>query len=183
MGVNLPLRRLWFLGFLIVASNAFALIPIQGAALRGLSAMEARRKLLDEAESYLGTRYRYGGIDSNGMDCSGLVYASFKNSLNCSTPRTASGIYDWTEKIDRADIRPGDLVFFATVGTRISHVGIYVGRNVFIHSASEGPSKGVIYSRLEESYWNRTYKGAGRAIPWKEEGDFNCNLMPEELLY
>ena len=165
--INFSFRRFWFLGFLLFASNAFALIPIQGAALLGLSASEARRKLLTEAESYLGTRYRYGGIDSKGMDCSGLVYASFKNSLDCSTPRTASGIYDWTEKIERAELRPGDLVFFITTGTRISHVGIYVGRNVFIHSASEGPSKGVIYSRLDESYWNRTYKGAGRAIPWE----------------
>ena len=165
--MNLPLRRCCFLIFLVLTSNVFALIPIQGAALLGLSSTEARRKLLAEAESYLGTRYRYGGIDSRGMDCSGLVYASFKNSLDCSTPRTASGIYDWAEKIDRAELRPGDLVFFVTAGARISHVGIYVGRNVFIHSASEGPSKGVIYSRLDESYWNRTYRGAGRAIPWE----------------
>jgi len=171
--MNFSFRRCLFLGFLVLASNVFALIPIQGAALLGLSATEARRKLLAEAESYLGTRYRYGGIDNKGMDCSGLVYASFKNSLDCSTPRTASGIYDWTEKIDRAELQPGDLVFFVTVGTRISHVGIYVGRNVFIHSASEGPSRGVIYSRLEESYWSRTYKGAGRAIPWEEGESFS----------
>ena len=163
-------RSVLFLSFFLLTPLVFAAVPIQGRSLMGISATDARKKVLSAAESYLGTRYRYGGVDKGGMDCSGLVYTSFKDGLNYSTPRTAAGIYDWTERIDTADLQPGDLVFFITVGTRVSHVGIYAGSGRFIHSASEGPQTGVMYSRLDESYWRRTYRGAGRALPW-DSGD------------
>ena len=162
-------RLFIFFGLLFFATNLFAAIPIREASLQGLSAVEARRKVLAASESFLGTRYRYGGIDRNGMDCSGLVYASFRNGLNYETPRTAENIYNWTEKISTDELQPGDLVFFVTAGARVSHVGIYVGGGRFIHSASDGPSTGVIYSRLDESYWSRTYRGAGRALPLDSE--------------
>ena len=156
---------LFLLCFLFSTPN-FAAIPIQGTSLAGLSATDARKKVLAVAESYLGTRYRYGGTDRGGMDCSGFVYTSFRESLNYSVPRTADGIYDWTEKISAEELQPGDLVFFVTAGSKVSHVGIYTGGGRFIHAASEGPSTGVIYSSLDESYWRRTYRGAGRALPW-----------------
>jgi probable lipoprotein NlpC len=99
------------------------------------------------------------------MDCSGLVYASFKDSLSVSVPRSTSALYNWTEKISAEALEPGDLVFFITQGRDISHVGIYLGEGRFIHSASEGPETGVIRSRLNESYWQRSFAGAGRALP------------------
>jgi len=153
----------------MITSGVFAAIPIQGNNLRGPVAAEARLKLLAAAESYLGTPYRYAGINRKGLDCSGLVYLSFMEGLNIKVPRTADGIYAWAEKIATSELAPGDLVFFVTTGSAVSHVGIYAGKNRFIHSASEGPRTGVIYSRLDESYWKRTYKGAGRALPWDEE--------------
>jgi probable lipoprotein NlpC len=131
----------------------------------GQSAQEARNKFLLAAESYWGTPYRYGGFDRGGMDCSGLVYASFKDSLAVSVPRSASALYSWTEKISAEALQPGDLVFFITQGGNISHVGIYTGEGRFIHSASSGPATGVIYSRLDESYWQKSFAGAGRALP------------------
>jgi probable lipoprotein NlpC len=97
------------------------------------------------------------------------VYLSFKEALNYSVPRSADSIFAWAEKIDTAGLQPGDLVFFVTVGSKVSHVGIYTGEGRFIHSASEGPQTGVIYSYLDESYWKRTFKGAGRALPWDTE--------------
>ena len=172
-----PLLRIlmWFSCLLLFIPPVFAAIPIHGTSLKGLSATEARKKLLSAAESYLGTRYRYGGIDRGGMDCSGFIFTSFKESINYSTPRTVSGLYDWAEKISSEELQPGDLVFFVTVGSRVSHVGIYLGGGKFIHSASEGPNTGVIYSDFNESYWYHTYLGAGRALPWDTGADIGSS--------
>jgi probable lipoprotein NlpC len=161
--------RFFLLSFLILAPNLFAAVPIQERALRGLTAAEARLKLIATAESFLGTPYRLGGLDRRGLDCSGLVYISFREGLNLEIPRTTGSIHSWAARIDSAELQPGDLVFFVTAGSRVSHVGIYVGDRRFIHSASEGPSTGVIISRLDEAYWRRTYLSAGRALPWDAE--------------
>jgi len=155
-------------GLLFFAPGLFAAVPIQGNAFQGAGAAEARVKLLTAAESYLGTPYRYAGHDRRGLDCSGLVFLSFREGLKYTIPRTAEGIYNWTEKIATSELAPGDLVFFVTTGSAVSHVGIYTGEGRFIHSASDGPQTGVMYSQLDESYWKRTYKGAGRALPWDE---------------
>jgi probable lipoprotein NlpC len=147
----------------------FAAVPIGNSALGGVSAANARSRLLSAAEAYLGTPYRYGGADSRGLDCSGLVFLSFKDALNTQVPRTASSLYSWSEKISSNEIRTGDLVFFVTDSVDISHVGIYAGNGRFIHSASIGPKTGVMYSRLDESYWKRTFTGAGRILPLDSE--------------
>jgi probable lipoprotein NlpC len=140
-------------------------VILAGRSAGPQTALEARNRLLSAAESYRGTAYRYGGFDRGGMDCSGLVYASFKDSLAVSVPRSASALYNWTEKISAEALQPGDLVFFITQGRNISHVGIYTGEGRFIHSASDGPETGVIHSRLDENYWQRSFAGAGRALP------------------
>ncbi|MDR0668741.1 MAG: C40 family peptidase [Treponema sp.] len=162
----------WLAGFFFRISVLFAAPPLDtyvvAARIGGNSAnpvREARNKLLAAADAYRGTPYRYGGVDRNGVDCSGLIYASFKDSLAVSVPRSTSALYSWTEKIGEDSLQPGDLVFFITTGPGISHAGIYTGEGRFIHSASEGPSTGVIYSSLDESYWRRTFAGAGRALP------------------
>jgi probable lipoprotein NlpC len=154
----------------------FAVPPLDGqVVLAGRSsaqtALEARNRLLLAAESYRGTPYRYGGLDRGGLDCSGLVYISFKDSLAVSVPRSTSALYSWTEKISADALQPGDLVFFITQGRNISHVGIYAGEGRFIHSASEGPETGVIYSRLSENYWRKSFAGAGRALPAPSGGE------------
>jgi probable lipoprotein NlpC len=142
-----------------------AAIPIGDSALGGISAATARSRLLAAAEAYLGTPYRYGGVDSRGLDCSGLVFLSFRDALHASVPRTTSSLYSWSEKIPSNEMKTGDLVFFVTEGASVSHVGIYAGNGRFIHAASAGPKTGVMYSRLDESYWKRTFTGAGRALP------------------
>jgi len=133
---------------------------------------EARSKVVAAAGKYEKTPYRYGGVDRNGMDCSGLIYTSFREALAVTVPRTASALYSWVERITTDKLQPGDLVFFITGNTNaISHVGIFVGGGLFIHSASSGPVTGVMYSSLSESYWARTYAGAGRALPAANTGD------------
>ena len=162
------LKNLCFFGFLLFVPCIFAAVPIQEKSLSGAAAADARLKLLATAESCLGTPYRYAGVDRKGLDCSGLVYLSFREALNYTIPRSSESIYAWVEKINTPDLQIGDLVFFITTGSGISHLGIYAGEGRFIHSASEGPHTGVIYSSLDEAYWKRTYKGAGRALPWDE---------------
>jgi probable lipoprotein NlpC len=131
-----------------------------------ISPGEARLLVLDAAAQYEHTPYRYGGLDKRGLDCSGLVYVSFHDALGVAVPRNSWGLYSWAEKISIDDAKPGDLVFFKTTGNgTVSHVGIFVGGRRFIHSASEGPVTGVMYSRLDERYWSRTYAGVGRVLP------------------
>ena len=160
-----------FCFFLIVFITHAAFSSIPERSLRGMTATEARQQLINSAESFLGTPYRYAGFDRRGLDCSGLVYLSFREGLNITVPRTTQSLYDWAEKIDSTELQPGDLVFFITVGTTVSHVGIYTGGGRFIHSASEGPNTGVIFSNLNEAYWRRTYLGAGRALPPDPEAE------------
>jgi probable lipoprotein NlpC len=148
--------------------GGFALAPKASAspAEKDAAYQEARSRLLTAAGKYERTPYRYGGMDQRGLDCSGFVSLSFLDALGISVPRSAEGLYSWVEKIPIDNAQPGDLVFFRTTKTnKISHVGILVGGGRFIHSASEGPVTGVIYSRLDEKYWSRTYAGAGRALP------------------
>jgi len=148
--------------------SGFALAPKTSASPdeKDAAYQEARSRLLAAAEKYERTPYRYGGIDRKGLDCSGLVFISFHDAVGISVPRNAESLYSWVEKIPIDNAQPGDLVFFRTTKTnKISHVGILVGDGRFIHSASEGPVTGVIYSRLDERYWARTYAGAGRAFP------------------
>jgi len=159
-----------FAGSLAAAplDSDFALAPKASASQveKDAAYQEARARLLAAAGKYERTPYRYGGRDRKGLDCSGLVSLSFFEALGISVPRSAESLYSWVEKISIDNAQPGDLVFFRTTKTnKISHVGIFTGDGRFIHSASEGPVTGVIYSRLDERYWSRTYAGAGRAFP------------------
>ena len=147
--------------------SGFALAPSSSASLNEKAAayQQARSLVLTVAAKYEKTPYRYAGADRNGIDCSGLVYVSFREALGVTVPRTTVSLYAWVEKIPLEDARPGDLLFFVTGGGPISHVGIITGDRRFIHAASEGRDTGVIYSTLNESYWSRTFAGAGRVFP------------------
>lgn len=117
--------------------------------------------LVGEALTQLGVRYRFGGSSpGTGFDCSGLVQYSAERSLGLKLPRNAAEIAGWGTSISREELRPGDLVFFNTMGRRFSHVGIYMGDDRFVHSPSAG---GVV--RIEDmkmAYWNKRYNGARR---------------------
>jgi len=128
--------------------------------------LEARGKVIAAAKRYENSPYLYGGMTASGIDCSGLICLSFKDAIGVSLPRSSSGLYSWVEKIPVDKAQPGDLLFFKTDNTgNITHVALYLGERRFIHSTSAGPKTGVIYSTLDESYWSRTFVGAGRAFP------------------
>ena len=113
-----------------------------------------------QAVSQLGTPYRWGGESAEtGFDCSGLTQHAFQ-AANIELPRTSYQQYRATSRIERDELRPGDLVFFRLKGKRVDHVGIYVGGNRFIHAPSRG--KDVSFARLDNAYWSRNYIGAGR---------------------
>jgi probable lipoprotein NlpC len=131
-----------------------------------VAAEEARMKVIASSEKYLGVPYRYGGLDRNGLDCSGFIYVSFRDALSVTIPRSTTALHAWAEKIPLESLEPGDLLFFKTTNTgAISHAGIFIGNGRFIHAASEGPDTGVIRSVMDEKYWKRTLAGAGRALP------------------
>jgi probable lipoprotein NlpC len=162
-------RRIFALFFILVLSGGvfrgrdlFAAASPETAASG--DAAGDRSRLVAAAERYRGAPYRPAGMTRRGLDCSGLIYLSFRDALGIEAPRTAASLYGWTESIPESALLPGDLVFFNTAGG-ISHVGLYTGDGRFIHAASSGPKTGVIYSRLDESYWRRTFVGAGRALP------------------
>jgi cell wall-associated NlpC family hydrolase len=119
--------------------------------------------ILSEALEQLGTPYRFGGdTPATGFDCSGLIAYSAEHSVGLKLPRNAAGQAAIGIPIARNDLRPGDLVFFDTMGSRYSHVGIYLGADRFVHSPSTG---GVV--RIDDmtiDYWSSRYTGA-RRIP------------------
>lgn len=118
-------------------------------------------RVLETAAQYLGTPYRYGGQGPGGFDCSGFVKYVF-SQFNINLPRTAASQAGTGVHVNRDNLLPGDLVFFAGGGS-IDHVGIYTGNNQFIHSSSPR-SGGVIYSSLSAGYYGRTYAGARRIL-------------------
>lgn len=117
--------------------------------------------LYTEAIKWLGVRYRRAGMTPKGVDCSGLTSLIYKNVFNKQLVRSSIDISkSINTEINKEDLQPGDLVFFATRGrNRINHVGVFLGDRKFIH-ASVG--KGVIISSLDESYYLRTWRKGGR---------------------
>lgn len=120
-----------------------------------------RRAVVGESYNWLGTPYRYAGNTKRGIDCSGLVHAVFKK-FDLVLPRRSRDMYGKGRAIKRNQLQPADLVFFAnTAGKGISHVGIYVGNDRFIHASTRA---GVIVSSLDDPYYTRHYAGARMII-------------------
>lgn len=112
-------------------------------------------QLIDE---WFGTRYRLGGESKKGIDCSAFMQVMYAGLFGIILPRTAREQNRLTRKISRTELKEGDLVFFNTRGG-VSHVGMYLQNNKFVHSASSG---GVMISDLYDDYWSRRFIGAGR---------------------
>jgi cell wall-associated NlpC family hydrolase len=115
--------------------------------------------LTRSAMRFIGVPYVFGGTRTTGFDCSGYVQHVFgMNGLHL--PRTADAQFDAGRHI-RANLVPGDLVFFHTYAPGVSHVGIYLGHNKFIHASS---SRGVAVSSLHDRYWAPRFVGAKRVV-------------------
>jgi cell wall-associated NlpC family hydrolase len=120
-------------------------------------------ELVVTAMGFLGVPYRRGGNSiETGFDCSGFVKAMFEQTVGMVLPRRANEQAAATQKIERTDLQPGDLVFFNTMRAAFSHVGIYVGDNKFIHSPKPGAQ--VRVEDMGVSYWASRFDGARRVI-------------------
>lgn len=116
------------------------------------------QRILRTATRYMGTPYVWAGTGGGGFDCSGFTMRVFMQN-GIPLRRQADWQFTQGQKIARADLQPGDLVFFSTYAPGASHVGIYIGNNQFIHASS---SRGVTISSLGESYYSKCYIGARR---------------------
>ena len=123
---------------------------------------DLRKALIAMAMKLRDTRYVRGGRDpSTGFDCSGFVRYVFAHAVGMQLPTNSAAQFLAGLKVKRADMKPGDLVFFRTSGKhRVSHVGIYISDGRFIHSPTTG--KSVEISSLETGYWAKRFVGAKR---------------------
>jgi len=122
---------------------------------------EKTNKMLGQAMTLLGVPYKRGGSTAEtGFDCSGFVRHMYETSIGRLLPRRAEEQAIATDKIDRSELNPGDLVFFNTMRRTFSHVGIYLGDGKFIHAPSAG--KAVRVDDLRAAYWTKRFTGARR---------------------
>lgn len=127
------------------------------------SSIDKAQDMLVYALSLVGVNYKYGGKSpETGLDCSGFVSYVFKQAAGLVLPHNARAISMFGQKIAISELQPGDLVFYNTMRHAYSHVGIYLGDNRFIHSASTG--RGVEVANLNDSYWVKRFNGARRLV-------------------
>ena len=132
--------------------------PLDDAAASGEAPPPILPLLREQAQQWRGVPYRLGGRDQSGIDCSAFVQITFQSQLGVELPRTTGELARQGRRVDRDELRPGDLVFFKT-GFRRRHVGIYMGGERFLHAST---SRGVITSSLNNEYWRRHFWKARR---------------------
>jgi hypothetical protein len=135
-------------------------------------AEKLRTALVEDGKKYIGAPYQYGAIGPDSFDCSGFIYSVARESTGYQLPRTSKALYSFVKVIPQSKLEKGDIVFFRTTESRsISHAGIYIGNNQFMHAVSDGPNTGVIVSSLKEAYWKSVYAGCGQFLPSAGETD------------
>jgi cell wall-associated NlpC family hydrolase len=144
----------------------FTTRPYEAPELRPASARSdesapSRSRFDEIVHGLLGTRYRYGGRSLQGFDCSGLVQHIYNEYDGTRLPRTVTELFDTGGPVRRDEWRSGDLVFFSTRGQEPSHVGIYLGRDRFVHAS---PGDGVTIASMQDPYYDRRYIGARRLL-------------------
>lgn len=174
------------LGLVAMSSTAHAMrTPEALPTLKGLTeaidfADSVRDRLVQAGLDAIGTPYAWGGdAPEDGFDCSGLVSFVYREIASLELPRRASEQRAEGKKVSRPELEPGDLVFFATTRRRnvVSHVGIYIGDNQFVHAPSRGSK--VRVDSLESTYWSQRYSGA-RAYVAPEESKIAPTLVAHQ---
>ena len=122
---------------------------------------DTAQEILMNALSLTGVKYKYGGNSpETGFDCSGFVKYVFEQAANLTLPHGARAISQLGQQIPVDQLQPGDLVFFNTLKTAFSHVGIYIGEGRFIHAPSSGG--GIHVVSMNDAYWAKRFNGARR---------------------
>ena len=112
--------------------------------------------------NWVGTPYQFGGSTKNGIDCSGFTKMLVAEIYKINLTRDSRSMFKQCNPVAKSALKEGDLVFFNIARGQISHVGVYLGNNKFIHSSTQ---KGVIMSDLREGYYKRYFYKGGRLIP------------------
>jgi lipoprotein Spr len=128
-------------------------------------------QLYQNIDDWYGTRYKLGGTTKNGIDCSAFVQTIFLSAFGVALPRMARDQYNMTRRISRTELKEGDLLFFNTRGG-VSHVGIYLQNNKFVHASVSG----VMISDMFEPYYVKHFIAAGRVT--KMNNNSSVSLKP-----
>jgi len=142
-----------------------------------------RKQIINTATQYIGTPYRHGGATPSGFDCSGYVFYVY-NKNGIQIPRSTAQQYTKGQKIPYKMAQPGDLLFFRINMNTISHVGIYVGNDTFVHAPSSG--KYVRYDSINNTYWKKRFCGAVsyfKALPAKPLNNMGDSYREERFVW
>lgn len=152
----------------MAASLMFTACHSSKNAAGGTATTRERQAVVKEAHKWLGTKYKYGGTERSGVDCSGMVMRIYDKAAGVKLPRSSAQQQSFCKNIKRKDLAAGDLLFFTTGRDkkRVSHVGIYIGHDKMIHASS---SRGVITSNLNEKYYADNYHSSGRVARWHRQ--------------
>jgi hypothetical protein len=140
------------------ASPSAENLSLQSGAGKTVCSM---KNFFSDVKQFFGIRYRFGGQTPAGFDCSGFVRFMYDRVFSTKLPRTSIEMSTIGKKVERSELKPGDLVFFQTRGNRISHVGIFVGNDTFVHSSV---SKGITEDKLQQNYYDKRFAGAVRVL-------------------
>jgi cell wall-associated NlpC family hydrolase len=140
-----------------IASGARSFKTEKNAAISNLD----QARIMREISKLMGVSYKLGGEDDHGIDCSAYTMHVFKNSIGKALPRSSREQFTMGIPVTYDDLKFGDLVFFNTTGDVASHVGIYLGDDLFAHASV---SLGVTISSLESFYYKQRYEGARRIV-------------------
>lgn len=142
-----------------VAKTTEKIVASRGTSASTVSTKKAQ-EIIDYAKEFMGVKYVFGGVSPSGFDCSGFTMYVF-NKFGIDLPHSAKSQAGLGTAVSKSDLIPGDLVFFQTYTSGISHVGIYVGNNNFIEASS---SNGITITSLSSSYYKTRYRGATRIL-------------------
>jgi len=119
---------------------------------------KAHRAFFEEVAQWLGTPYQYGGNSQRGTDCSGFVQQVYKKVFNLDVAHQSAVLHQKSRIIRKAELKEGDLYFFKIESASISHVGMHLTDDFFIHASTRS---GVVVSRLQEPYYQKTFADFG----------------------
>ena len=132
--------------------------PVSSSSTISKNLNSTLNALTQQYSSWKSVKYKMGGLSKRGVDCSGFVYLTFQDKFGVNIPRTTKLQYASSKKINKKELRTGDLVFFKT-GIKQKHVGIYMSQMQFLHASS---SKGVTVSDMNNPYWKKHFLSARR---------------------
>lgn len=144
-----------------VAAGDISALKIKYGQLLGKEPEQIENiELLKSVDEWYGTKYKMGGESKTGVDCSAFVQSVYRSAFGMSVPRTAFEQFKAAYRISATEMKEGDLVFFNTTGG-VSHVGIYMGNNKFVHASV---ARGVTVSDLFDPYYLKRFLGIGRMM-------------------